>query len=299
MEKNATIDPGLVARNGSVELDASYAQCRRVVLRAKSSFSFPMLLLPREKRRSMYALYAFLRHSDDLVDTPATVDERRRALYSWREDLEFALAGNPRHATLPALVDTVKRHAIPHNYLFEVLEGVAMDLDMQGMTDFAALERYCYRVASAVGLACMYIWGFSGDDAIAGAKDCGIAFQLTNILRDLKEDADRGRVYLPQDELDSFGYTVTDLQQGTVNHAFLSLMEFQIERAESYYSRAHVLSTQIAADSRSMLRAMTRTYQGILQQIRHRPADVLRKPVRLSRWRQAGIVLTSIIPRLR
>jgi phytoene synthase len=253
-----------------------------------------MLLLPRDKRRSMYALYAFLRHSDDLTDSELPLEQRRAALDQWRHNLDAALAGDSKHPILPALIDTVERHAIPVQYLVDVLEGVAMDLEDRVYATFADLEPYCYRVASAVGLACIHIWGFHGDDALDSARDCGIAFQLTNILRDLKEDADRGRLYLPIEDLRRFDYPADGFVRREINDAFHRLLDFEIERAESFYERARPLHDRVHPDGRHMLRAMVGTYHAILDEIKRRPGNVLREHVRLSRWRKAWITATSL-----
>src|SRR5262249_11977407 len=156
------------------------------------------------QHRSMCALYAFLRVADDLSDAPWPVDERRSALRDWRQSLQAALNGDYRHPIYPALHDAIIRHGIPVVHLLEVLDGVEMDLTVSRYDTFADLYRYCYHVASAVGLCCIHIWGFDGSAAASArpaAEAAGIALQLTNILRDIREDAGRGRVYLPAEEL--------------------------------------------------------------------------------------------------
>lgn len=274
-------------------LQESYAHCCHVVQRSRSSFSCPMRLLPRDKRRSMYALYAFLRHSDDLADADQSVDDRRVALAEWRFGFEQALLGNARHAIFPALVDTLQRYRIPRRYLDDLLDGVETDLNVQAIKTFTELEQYCYRVASVVGLACIHIWGFNGEHALKSARNCGIAFQLTNILRDLKEDARRGRVYLPLEDLERFGYSWKDLQRCRTNPAFFQLMDYQIERAEKFYDLSDSLIHAVHPDGRRVLRAMVRTYRAILEMIKRHRGDVFERSMRLSRWHQTRIMLSS------
>ncbi len=206
---------------GSIE--ASRAFCRQTARRAGSNFHASFFLLSRPKREAMEALYAFMRHTDDLGDSPAPVDARRAALARWRAQVQAALGGaaepiaasvpsppaeDPFVALLPALIDAVRRFSIPPVHLLAVLDGVAMDLDGRRYETFDELADYCRHVASAVGLACIHIWGFRGEEALEPARKCGVAFQLTNILRDLKEDTARGRLYLPAEDLRQCGYAV-------------------------------------------------------------------------------------------
>ena len=294
MEKDTIVNRCLVESVSQITLEVSYAHCRRVVRQAGSSFSYPMLLLPRDKRRSMYALYAFLRHSDDLADADTSQEQRRQALAAWRVALNQGLSGDAHHTIFPALADTIRRYDIPRQYLDDVLDGVEMDLNVQVMETFAELEKYCYRVASAVGLACIHIWGFDGQDALQSARNCGIAFQLTNILRDLKEDARRGRVYLPLEDLQRFGYSLDDLRQGRTNAQFFRLIDFQIGRAESFYERSSSLVHDVHPDARRVLQAMVRTYRAILEKIKRSRGDVFQQRLRLSGWRQTWIMVSSL-----
>jgi phytoene synthase len=242
----------------------------------------------------MCALYAFLRLSDDLADSTNPVESRRQALDDWRARTERMLQGDYSHPIHPAFHHTVRTHGIPARYLFEALDGVGMDLDIQRYATFAELYRYCYRVASVVGLACIHIWGFRDERALPHAEEAGVAFQLTNILRDLAEDAARGRVYLPGEDLERFGYTPEQLQRGERGPAFVALMRFQVERARAYYLRSRALAPWLSAPGKAVFRVMHGTYGGLLERIERGHYDVFTQRVRLSRWRKLGLVLLAL-----
>jgi 15-cis-phytoene synthase len=299
-------------------LDASYAFCRRMSRRSGSNFYLGFLLLPRHKRRAMNALYAFMRHSDDLADAApsgsenaidATIDHRREQLRLWRESLQNSLALSdgffvdpdslPRRQTpdvesvadriLPALVDTVQRFQIPTDYLFQVLDGVEMDLYRRRYRTFDELRLYCLRVASAVGLACIHIWGFRGqgtpedDAALEFARQAGVALQLTNIIRDLKSDAAAGRIYLPLEDLHKCGYSEEELRKGVVNEAFYKLMAMEINRSEQFYREGCKLADRLDHDSQRIFGLMISTYWKLLKKITQQPERVFSGPVRLGK----------------
>jgi 15-cis-phytoene synthase len=277
------------------DLDAAYALCQRLARRAASNFYFSFALLPREKRRSMCALYAYLRQVDDLADDETSdVAACRQALTRLRGRLDRALAGQFSDPVLAALADTAARYQIPRKYLTAVIDGVEMDLAGAHYETFNDLEQYCYRVASVVGLACIHIWGFRGPEALEPARRCGIAFQLTNILRDLRDDFRRSRLYLPAEDLRLFGYTVEELRQGDANDRFAALMKFEIQRAEGYFDAAAQLEPLLEPDGRRVLRAMTAAYHRLLEKIRRRPADVLHRRVRLHIWEKVWIATNSM-----
>jgi 15-cis-phytoene synthase len=212
-------------------LAASYAYCVRLARREATNFYHAFRVLPGPQRRAMCALYAFLRVADDLSDGPVGLGEKKAALAAWRSEFARALAGDYSHPLHPALHDAIRVHGIPPGHLHAVLDGVEMDLVQDSYATFAELYGYCYRVASAVGLACIHIWRCAEARAEAYAESAGIAFQLTNILRDLREDAARGRVYLPREDLLRFGYELEQLQRGERDERFRALMRFQVERA--------------------------------------------------------------------
>lgn len=288
-------------------IDESYAACRRMSRRAGSSFYRCFWLLPPEKRRAMDALYAFLRHTDDLGDEPGPVEPRRRSLARWRAALALALAddsataGSSQNAPspngdeplgltlLPALAHTVRQYHVPPDALEAVIDGVEMDLDISRYQTFAELEAYCHRVASAVGMACIHIWGFSGPEAFTPARQCGVAYQLTNILRDLREDGRAGRVYLPLEDLRRYDYAVEDLMAGVVDQRWLALMDFQIQRARQLYQEGAALSRFLTPEGRRVFGMMTATYRLLLEEIARRKTEVLARRIRLSRWQKLRI----------
>ena len=276
-------------------LTQSYAWCERLARTQAGNFYHAFRLLPAKKRRAMCALYAFMRVADDLTDGPENVEEKRRALADWRRQLDDALAGVYHHALHPAFHHTVTQHGIPRRYLEDVLDGVGMDLDADHYDTFADLYRYCYRVASAVGLACIHIWGFADARALEYAEAAGIALQLTNILRDLGEDAARGRVYLPREDLERFGYRIEELQRGERNERFRELMRFQVGRSRSYYEAAAPLAGLLDPAGRAVFLVMLRTYRGLLEAIERRDYDVFRSRVRLSRLRKLWLA-AQVLP---
>jgi phytoene synthase len=191
----------------------------------------------------------------------------------------------------------VAEYRIPLEYLTAVIDGVEMDLDAATFATFADLEIYCYRVASVVGLACIHIWGFRGPQAIGPARDCGLAFQLTNILRDLKEDSARGRIYLPREDLAQFCYSERDLCNAVADQRFRNLMRHEIARAERFYDSARALEPNLDRSGRRVFRAMSATYRALLQKISRDPARVFRRRVRLSRWEKMQIAMDAFFLR--
>ena len=272
----------------------SYAYCERLARRQAGNFYHAFRILPAAQRRAMCALYAFLRLSDDLTDGPGAPAEKRQPLTAWRHRLDLALAGVYTHRLHAALHHTVQTYGIPRTYLTEALDGVEMDLEPVRYRTFRDLYGYCYRVASVVGLACIHIWGFADERAKAYAEAAGIAFQLTNILRDLGEDADRGRVYLPGEDLERFGYTEAALDRHERDERFRALMHFEVERARSYYDQARALSGSLRPAGRAVFQVMARTYRGLLDVIERRNYDVFSSRVRLSSWRKLGFALQAL-----
>jgi phytoene synthase len=262
---------------------ASYAWCERLARRAAGNFYHAFRLLPVPQRRAMCALYAFLRIADDLGDGPGPTEAKREPLARWRIDLHAALEGDYRHPLYPALHHAIREHGIPVRHLEEVLDGVEMDLDVCGYDTFDDLYGYCYRVASAVGLACLPIWGYRGD-AARPAEAAGIALQLTNILRDVGEDIGRGRVYLPGEDLERFGYGVEKMRQRVCDDRFRALMRFEAQRAYGYYDAAEPLAALLEPPGRAVFLVILRTYRGLLDAIVARDFDVFAARVRVGTW---------------
>lgn len=275
-------------------LAGSYAYCERLARREAGNFYYAFCILPPAQRRAMCALYAFLRLTDDVTDGPGPVEQKRRLLAEWRQRFDGALAGSFSHACHPALLAIVERYQIPRTYLDAVLDGVGMDLDDIHFETFAELYRYCYHVASAVGLACIHIWGFTHGDARKHAESAGIAFQLTNILRDLREDAGRGRMYLPREDLNRFGYQPEQLGRGEQDERFRALMRFQAERARSYYEASRPLLPLLPPAGRAVFQVMSRTYRGLLDAIEGRDFDVFSSRVKLSAWKKLGFAVQAL-----
>lgn len=281
-------------------LRSSYRFCAEVSRREARNFYYSFLLLPPERRRSMCALYAFMRRTDDLADEPGPSTEKRVALAAWRIELEQALhGGSASWAGFPALADTVCRHQMPARYLHEVIDGVLMDLDPHAYATFDELYGYCYHVASAVGLACLSIWGYdsAGGEAEARAEACGLALQLTNIVRDVREDARNGRVYLPHEDLERFGVTPDELERDRVGEPLRDLLAFEAGRAYAYYEQAAPLERLVAREARPALRAIVGIYRELLDTIAERDYEVLAGRVSVPGWRKAAIALGSLAGR--
>ena len=293
----------------NVSLDESYAYCKKLSKRTARNFYFSFLGLPADKSRAMCALYAFMRKCDDLGDdTSLSVARRSKNLDAWQQALIAGLANDFRQTEadrlipetrkiFPALIDVVARFGIPREYLFAVIDGVRMDLAPTGFETFEELSTYCYHVAGAVGLCCIHIWGFHGDDATKYAVDCGNAFQLTNILRDLGEDIRMSRVYLPREDMRRFGYSVDDLTNCKRGAAFEELMQFEVERTRSYYRRAEHLFDYLDPTGKPILRAMIKLYGGLLDKIERRRYDVFSRPVALPKWQKLVVAAEAIIRR--
>jgi phytoene synthase len=275
-------------------LAASYAWCERLARHQAGNFYHAFRLLPGGQRRAMCALYAFMRVADDIADGPSPVAEKAAQLAAWRQHLRAALAGNYSHPLHRALQHTVATHGVPPRYLEDVLDGVAMDLVTDHYETFNDLYRYCYHVASAVGLACIHVWGFASEAALAHAEAAGVALQLTNILRDLAEDAGRGRVYLPSEDLRRFGYPAEGLGQGLRNGAFRELMRFEVGRARRFYVAAEPLVGMLDAAGRAVFLVMLRTYRSLLEEVERRDYDVFSRRVRLGRLHKLWLATRAL-----
>lgn len=283
-------DPG-----STVSLSQSRAYCEHLTRTQARNFYYGLKLLPEEKRAAMFAIYAYMRLVDDIADEEdGRTPERRLAdLDAWRLQTHAVLEGRDpgRGQELwPAFSDVVRRFDLPHKIFDAVIEGQKQDLDFTPFENFEQLFAYCYRVAGVVGLASIHVWGFEGgDDTEFLAVQRGAAFQLTNILRDLREDALKGRVYLPREELKTMQVPEEDLRQCRGGRHFLDLMRFQIARAEAFYEKSAGLEERIHPDSRPTLVAMTEIYRGLLKKVAYQPERVLRERVSLSVFSKLAI----------
>ncbi len=277
-------------------INESYAWCEAVARTQAKNFYYSFLLLSRPQRRAMCAIYAFMRYCDDLSDDEGTLLEtggdRAAAIALWREDLKKALEGQAgEHAVWPAFIDAVTRYRIPHQYFFDMIEGVSSDLGPRRIATFEELYRYCYHVASVVGLTIIHIFGFEDQRALALAEKCGIAFQLTNILRDVREDAGKGRVYLPAEDWARFGVSPETWEP---REKFLELMAFEASRARDYYRQAAPLVGMIDAESRASLRALIGIYRRLLDRIVASNYDVLERRIRVPAWEKLWVLARSM-----
>lgn len=296
------------------EVAASFDHCRQVSRAAASNFYYALRLLPRDRRNGMLALYAFARHCDDLSDSGEDQATRSTRLVQWRESVEAMVArGEPLSLAqrdrsldprgwriLPAVRATVERYGVPTAHLLDIVDGVMMDLQPPRYETFEQLWQYNYRVASVVGLACLPIWGCRDAAAEPLAIHCGQAFQLTNILRDLREDALADRVYLPREELARFSVSAEQLRQGDAGGGFRELLRFQIARAEAFYEQGVGVRDYLPRESRRVFCLMFATYRQLLVNIASSGNGLLERRITLSRWQKLrlfGGTLLSHRPR--
>lgn len=277
-------------------LTASYTQCRQFSKQSGSNFLLSFWFLPREKRQAMYALYAFFRHTDDLADEEGT--DQAAALNAWRDQFHSAMEGNFTDLRLPALADTIRRYEIPEKYFLESIDGVASDLTRTRFANFDELHHYCYLVASAIGLSCLPVWGVRPDFDREAAVAAGVAFQLTNILRDIHEDAQRGRIYIPLEDLQRFDVSEESLLKGMLSPGFEPLMRFEIDRAEQLFTKATDLRKDLHSDGLRIFDAMTETYHGLLKQIARSPEDVLQRKIQVGSWRKVKLFARLAMSRM-
>jgi len=275
-------EEGLPSAAESRLVGASYVECNRIARAAHSSFYLAFFGLRKEKRNALCALYAFMRLVDNVSDEPGDFDSKRRGLARWRALLDEAVMGcTSAHPILPALADTITRFEIPTRYFHDLVLGAEMDLTVARYATFDQLSEYCYRVAGTVGLTCLHVFGFNDPKAPDLAERLGLAFQLTNIIRDVRSDFEMGRVYLPQEDLERFGIHAEDLR-GPLTPPLRELLEFETARAWRFYEEGVALVERVDSDSRATLWALIRTYSTLLARIEECGFDVFPSRVSLS-----------------
>ncbi len=292
-----------------LQLRAAYSVCRHIARSAAKNFYYGFLVLPARKRNALSAVYAFMRHADDLSDDPSIPAEQRRAkLDEWMNGLRRVVDGERTDdPVLFALADAQRRFNIPLDLLEKLVQGTEMDVPAEAANStggvaprlqyetFDQLYDYCYHVASVVGLVCIRIFGYRDPKAEALAEKVGVAFQLTNIIRDVKEDAGLGRVYLPREDFARFGIDVHALANGSAATALRPLLEFEALRARAYYSAAQELLPLINEDSQSALWTLVEIYRRLLEKIIARNYDVFSERVRLGTAEKLAVMARGFL----
>jgi phytoene synthase len=276
----------------------SYRYCRKVAKERAKNFYYSFRLLEKSQRDGMCAVYAFMRICDDLSDEPEFNDKShvQQSVALWRMDLDNSLKGRiAEHPIWPAFCDTVQRYAIPHRFFHEMIDGIMSDIEPRQIETYEELYRYCYQVASVVGMTIIHIFGFESVRALLLAEKCGVAFQLTNILRDVREDADMGRVYLPREDLRRFGVNAEQLRLGMENDRFRSLMKFEASRAWACYEESEPLSDLIEKKSRRSLWALREIYTRLLQRIEQSNYAVLNQRISVPESTKVMLLLRAFL----
>ena len=293
-----------------LQLRAAYGVCRHIARSAAKNFYYGFLALPARKRNALSAVYAFMRHADDISDDPSIpLEQRREKLSEWMSALRRVVEGERTDdPVLMALADTQKTFAIPLDLLEKLVRGTAMDLPgaesrrETGLTvqyeTFDQLYDYCYHVASVVGLVCIRIFGYRDPRAEKLAEQTGVAFQLTNIIRDVKEDSELGRVYLPSDDLRRFGVDASALNNGSDATSLRPVLEFEAQRARELYKAVEELLPLIDDDSQPALWTLVEIYRRLLERIAARNYDVFSERVHLSTAEKVGVLARGFVRRL-
>ena len=263
----------------------------KTVKGARTNFYYAFLFLPRKKREAIFSVYAFSRHTDDIVDRAASTAEAKCRLEHWRDQLHACYAGNATHPIAQNLQAVIRDFPIPKARFLALIEGVEMDLTKNRYATFDELRAYCYRVASVVGLICIEIFGYSNPQTREYATNLGIALQLTNIMRDVHTDWQQNRIYLPQEEMARFGYAEQALARAEHNASFVELMRFQSRRAWAYYRTADESLPDEDRASMYSAQIMGRIYARLLVKIQRANYDVFHAPIRLNNAYKLGIAL--------
>ena len=263
--------------------------CQQKAAQSGSSFYYSFLFLPDNQRRAMTALYAFCREVDDVVDECLDVAVARVKLHWWRDEIHRLFAGAPQHPVTKALAEPIKHFKLPAEHFLEIIDGMEMDLDYNSYPSFKELSLYCHRVASMVGIMSVEIFGYENKETLKYAHELGMAFQLTNILRDIGEDIQRGRLYIPADEMARFNVTSDDIAQKRMTDNVRQLLQFQAQRAQEYYSLAF---SHLADVDRYRQRSgiiMAAIYQTLLTEIGKADYQVLTQRIALTPIRKLWI----------
>ncbi|MDR9437553.1 MAG: presqualene diphosphate synthase HpnD [Thiohalophilus sp.] len=268
--------------------------CQDKAASSGSSFYYSFLFLPRPRRRAITALYAFCREVDDVVDDNKTPEVSRAKLQWWKTEVDRLFDGQPQHPVTQALQSAIAEFDLPREYFVEIIDGMEMDLEQHRYTTFKELSLYCYRVASVVGLLSAEIFGYRDRRTLKYARDLGLAFQLTNILRDVGEDARRGRIYLPREDLQRFGVEETDLLQGKESPGFYQLMAFEAQRAREFYQRAHAHLPEIDRRAQRAGLIMSRIYQRLLDELEKDGFHVLTRRINLTALAKLWLAGTTV-----
>jgi phytoene synthase len=300
------------------QLAMAYSVCRGITRNAAKNFYYAFLVLPRRKREALCAVYAFMRRCDDIADDATlSLHERRQKLDAWLDAFHRAQQGHPTDdPILLGLTDAQRRYVIPAGLLDELALGTAMDVenppevedepgfarDLPGLQvqykTFEDLRRYCYRVASVVGLVCIHVFGYRDPDAEELAERCGLAFQLTNIIRDVKEDAAQGRVYLPQEDFAKFKLSSVEVLTNPDPARFRPLLAMEADRAREFYHSGDELIPYVAEDSQPALWVLINIYRSLLEKIAARQYDVFSSKVSLSTWEKVRVLAKGFLKRI-
>ena len=283
-----------------MELADGYRHCRIITKKKARNFYYAFLFLPRPKREALYAIYAFCHSCDSVADGELSVDQKITMLNGYLEDLHRIKRGEEvDDAVFVALADTIRRYRIPRSYFEELVDGVMMDLGTDSYATLEELKGYCHKVAGVVGLMVLEVLGYRSEEAKRHAETLALAMQLTNILRDLREDAELRRVYLPEEDMRRFGYTRDELFRCETNHAFHALMAFETERARRCFRDAQPLFRLIPRRARYCPRMIAALYLGILRKIKRSRYDVFSRNIRLNggeKWSlAAGVFLRNAL----
>ncbi|MGC9328011.1 MAG: presqualene diphosphate synthase HpnD [Candidatus Hinthialibacter sp.] len=263
--------------------------------KSKTNFYYSFLFLPKTKREAIFTIYSFCRQTDDIVDNAKSPDTARREMDAWRCELDASFDDHPTHPITQALQEVVRRFDIPRDYFHELIDGCEMDLVQNRYATFEELRQYCYRVASAVGLICIEIFGYRNPNTKDYAINLGLALQLTNVMRDVGEDARNGRIYLPAEDLERFHYSEADLMKQDYSPEFIDLMRFYSERTQGFYDAANSLYDRRDHHLLFPAEIMRKIYYRLFQKIQRQRYNVYQNRICVSNSRKMAIALSAFL----